>query len=142
MCLIMCYFFPTAPGRVGNLDASFSTMSSYNPSTQLLTVDITITWTEPMYPNGVIQTYRVTVTNTDDSSLVYSSGTLTDTTVTVSVIVLPFTDYTVTVAASTSAGEGEGETFTLTAPQAGMYVYRISHAQSKKPQSTAPACAQ
>ena len=127
VCLIMYCFFPAAPGRVGNLIASFSTMSNYDSSTQLLTADITITWTEPMYPNGVIQTYRVTVTNTDDSSLVYNNSTLTDTTVTASVMVLPFTDYTVTVAASTSAGEGEGETFTLTAPQAGMYVYRISH---------------
>ena len=95
-----------------------------------------------MYPNGVIQTYRVTITNIEDSSMVYSSSTLTTTTVTVSVMVLPFTNYTVTVAASTSAGEGEGETVTLTAPQAGMYVYRISHARSKEPQSTALTCAQ
>ena len=111
-------------------------MSNYDSSTQLLTVDITITWTEPMYPNGVILTYRVTVSNTDDSSVVYNS-TLTDTTVTASVMALPFTNYTVTVAASTSAGEGEEETVTLTAPQAGMSVYRISHRQSKEPQSTA-----
>ena len=104
------------------MTASFSTMSNYDSSTQLLTVDITVTWTEPMYPNGVIQTYKVTVNQTDDSSFVYSSNTQTDTTVTASVMVLPFTNYTVTVVASTSAGQGEGETVTLTAPQAGIYV--------------------
>ncbi|CAI8003311.1 Usherin, partial [Geodia barretti] len=107
-----------APGRVGNLAASFSS-PMYDPTTQILTDDITITWTQPMYPNGVIQTYSVTVFETaNTSNMVYNDSTLIDPNVTTSVIVLPFTDYTVSVAASTSAGQGEEETVTLTSPEA------------------------
>ena len=73
-----------------------------------------------MYPNGVIQSYSVSVYEAGDlSAIVFSDNTLTATTVTTSVMALPFTSYTVSVAASTSAGEGDEEIFTLTAPQAG-----------------------
>ena len=79
-----------------------------------------------MYPNGVIQTYRVTVYRTDDSSdIIFYDSTVTDISVMPSVMVLPFTNYTVTVAASTSAGEGEGETFIVESPEAGIRVKNI-----------------
>ena len=74
-----------------------------------------------MYPNGVIQTYNVTIYETaNPSNAVYSDSTLTAPNVMTSVMVLPFTDYTVSVAASTSAGQGEESTVTLTSPEAGM----------------------
>ena len=92
----------------------------YDPTTQILTDDITITWTQPMYPNGVIQTYSVTVFETaNTSNMVYSDSTLIDPNVTTSVMVLPFTDYTVSVAASTSAGRGDESTVTVESPEAG-----------------------
>ena len=73
-----------------------------------------------MYPNGVIQTYNVTVFETaNTSNMVYSDDMLTAPNVMTSVMVLPFTDYTVSVAASTSAGQGEESTVTLTSPEAG-----------------------
>ena len=119
VCIIH-FRLPSEPGRVGNLVAIFDTMPDFNAGTRMLTVDITITWTQPMYPNGVIQNYNVTVFETaNPSNMVYNDSTLIDPNVTTSVIVLPFTDYTVSVAASTSAGQGEEETVTLTSPEAG-----------------------
>ena len=106
----------TAPEAVGNLAAAFLSSNSLN-----------ISWTEPAYPNGAITSYEVTVTQTDDSSVVvYNDDMITDTTVTVmSMNVLPFTDHTVTVVASTSAGPGADTSITLTSPQAGMYTSYI-----------------
>ena len=95
-------------------------MPEFNADTRMQTVNIAITWTQPVYPNGVIESYSVSVYETaNPDNVVYNASAVTSTTVTTSVIVLPFTNYTVSVAASTSAGEGEGETFTLTSPQAG-----------------------
>ena len=106
----------TAPEAVENLVATFLASDS-----------LSISWTEPTYPNGAITSYEVTVTQTDDSNVViYNNDSITDTTVTASVNVLPFTDYTVTVAASTSAGQGADSSITVTSPQAGIYTYTQS----------------
>ena len=99
----------TAPEAVENLAATFLASDS-----------LSISWTEPAYPNGAITSYEVTVTQTDDSSVVVYNDTVTGTAVTASVNVLPFTDYTVRVAASTSAGPGAGNSITVTSPQAGI----------------------
>ena len=114
-------FSITEPGPVGNLEASFNTTDlDFDPTMQMYTLDMNITWNEPANPNGVITFYEVTVHQTDNSSVtVYTNATLTVTSVTPSVMVLPFTDYTVTVAASTSAGQGESTSITVESPQAG-----------------------
>ena len=78
-------------------------------------------WDEPIYPNGEIESYEVTVVQTDNPSNDVYSNNVTDLSVTESVMVLPFTNYTVSVAASTSAGQGEESTFTIESPQAGTY---------------------
>ena len=75
---------------------------------------INITWAEPMFPNGEIDSYNVTVFETDDlSTVVAINAALTTTSVTATVMVPAFTDYTVTVAASTSAGQGEKSTIII-----------------------------
>ena len=77
-------------------------------------------WYQPSYPNGVITSYEVVVTQTDDSSIVvYSNSSLPVPNVTESVMVLPFTNYTVSVAASTSAGQGDRSVFIIESPEAG-----------------------
>ena len=92
----------------------------------MYTIDINITWDEPIYPNGVITAYNVTVYQTANSSdVVYRDGSITNLTVTESVMVLPFTDYTVSVSASTSAGQGDETTVTVESPQAGMHAYML-----------------
>ena len=86
----------------------------------MYTLDMTVTWEEPIYPNGVITSYEVTVAQTDNSSvIVYTDDSLTVTSVTQSVMVLPFTNYTVTVTASTSAGQGDPESVVELSPEAG-----------------------
>ena len=83
-------------------------------------MNVSISWSPPSQPNGVITDYNVTVyrsANTSDT--VYRNTTATDTMVTASVVVSPFTNYTVSVSASTAAGEGESAEITITSPQAG-----------------------
>ena len=89
-------------------------------------IDIDITWDSPMYPNGIITTYEVIVTQTDiGSDVVYSNDAVTDLAATESVMVLPYTNYTVTVAASTSAGQGDETAFDIVAPQAGKHAVHL-----------------
>ena len=84
-------------------------------------LEIQITWAEPMYPNGEIDSYNVTVFETDNPSAeVFSNAALTTTSVTEPVMVPAFTNYTVTVAASTSAGQGEDSTVIVESPEAGI----------------------
>ena len=121
MCNCDYGHFTAEPGQVENLAASFvSTGSMFNSTIRMYTLDMDITWDEPIYPNGVITSYEVTVYQTDNSSvIVYTNTALTVTSVTPSVMVLPFTDYTVTVAASTSAGQGEDISVNELSPEAG-----------------------
>ena len=110
-----------APGQVGNLRVLFnSTGSSFDRVTRMYTLVIEIAWDVPVNLNGVITSYEVTVTQTDNSSvIVYTDDSLTVTSVTQSVEVLPFTNYTVTVTASTSAGQGDPESVVELSPEAG-----------------------
>ena len=123
ICMYLCWAILSAaePGPVLSLESTFSvTERMYEPSTRTYTIDLTITWGEPLYPNGEITSYEVNVTKADDSSVeVYRNDSLEAPNVTVSVMVLAFTNYTVTVAASTSAGQGEGVTDIVLSPEAG-----------------------
>ena len=123
ICMYLCWAFlsATEPGPVVSLESTFSmTERTYEPSTRTYTVDLTITWGEPLYPNGEITSYEVNVTQADDPNVeVYRNNNLEAPNVTVSVMVLAFTNYTVTVAASTSAGQGEQVTDIVLSPEAG-----------------------
>ena len=133
MCVrrVLNVYLCTEPGQVNNLEATFSVNTTFNSTSRMHTLDVNISWNEPINPNGVITAYSVTVYQTDDSSdVVYSNDAVTDLAVTESVMVLPFTDYTVTVAASTSAGQGDETTIIILSPEAGielnihhLYVY-------------------
>ena len=116
-------FITAAPGVVRELSAFFDISGSeYNTTSRVYTLNIDISWIEPINPNGVITAYNVTVYQTDDSSdIVYSNDAVTDLAVTESVMVLPYTNYTVTVAASTSAGQGDETTITILSPEAGKH---------------------
>ena len=111
----------TAPGKVGGLQVSFDLLGSvFNAISRMYTLNIDISWIEPINPNGVITAYNVTVYQTDDSSDVVFSDAVTDLAVTESVMVLPYTNYTVAVAASTSAGQGDETTIIILSPEAGI----------------------
>ena len=111
------------PGRVEDLTASFNTMgASFNTDTRMYSLDIDIDWSEPTYPNGVIERYTVSVYETSNSSaVVYSSDSVLVPGVTEPVNVLPYTNYTVRVSASTSAGEGPHSTVIIESPEAGIF---------------------
>ena len=86
-------------------------------------------WNVPMFSNGIITGYNVSVYKTvDPGDVVYSNNGITDLTVTAeSVMVLPFTNYTVSVSASTSAGQGEETTTIILSPEAGTCIYISIH---------------
>ena len=122
--LLLILHIPSEPGEVGDLQASFSDTSDFNATAQILTVNLTITWTEPMYPNGEIQSYEVAVYIDSDTAEddVYSNSSIAAPNVTVQVKVMPYTNYTVRVVASTSAGQGDPSTVVIQSPQAGVYM--------------------
>ena len=100
----------------------------FNSTSNMYTINIDITWDEPVFPNGIITSYEVNVTRTDDlNDVVYSDNSLPVPDVTESVMVLPFTNYTVTVAASTSAGQGEAFSIPIESPEAGKVFGIPSH---------------
>ena len=119
-CAYVCLIIPLAPGVVRDLNALFILSGSvFNTISRMYTLNIDISWSEPINPNGVITAYSVTVYQTDNSSdVVYSNDAVTDLAVTESVMVLPFTNYTVNVAASTSAGQGNEITIIIPSPDA------------------------
>ena len=123
-----------APGQVGNLEASFSTTgSAFDSTTRMYTLEVNIVWSEPPNQNGVIDSYEVTVVETDDSSaVVYSNDSLLVANVTASVMVLPYTNYTVSVRASTSAGQGDLDSVVVLSPEAGKSVWSLCHASEGK----------
>ena len=120
------------PGPIINLNASFvdaSIDSVYNSATGMLSLSVEIEWDEPMFPNGVLMDYTVTVYQTENSSnVVYSDDSIAGLTVTAeSVMVLPYTNYTVSVSASTSAGQGEETTTIITSPEASKLIFQSLH---------------
>ena len=129
MTMIIMVISPAVPGQVENLAAFFvSTGAMFDSDARMYTLNMDITWDEPTYPNGVITSYEVTVSRTDDSNdMVYNDDILEGTSVTTSVMVLPFTNYTVTVAASTSEGQGENISVTEESPEAGNWRAEQAH---------------
>ena len=114
------YVLFAEPEKVENVQLTFSSEGSFDSSSRMYTLDMTISWDEPVNQNGVITSYEVAVAQTDNpSNIVYADDSLTVTSVIQSVMVLPFTNYTVTVTASTSAGEGDPESVVELSPEAG-----------------------
>ena len=119
---MLCSLSPyLVPSEVRDLDADFDeTGAVFSITSRMYTLDIDIDWIEPMYPNGDITGYDVTVYQTDNSTDVVYDDNVADPNVTaMSVMVLPFTYYTVSVTASTSAGQGEESLFIDKSPEAG-----------------------
>ena len=121
---ILYYVFVTVPSEVTDLNASFSeTGAIFNSETRMYTLDLIATWDDPLFPNGVILSYELNVTELDSGRFVFTNESLVRN-VTESVMVLPYTNYTVTVAASTSAGQGDSNTAVILSPEAGKSFYQ------------------
>ena len=83
---------------------------------------ISISWSEPTEPNGVIQQYNYTVFNTDTNTAVVTNFTVSGSTSVVESMlssIEPYTNYTVTVVAINSVGKGDSSTLIVESPQTG-----------------------
>ena len=80
---------------------------------------LSISWTEPSEPNGLILSYDYTVSETEGDSTVIESGSTTETSITDEALsgVETFTNYTVSVLARNSAGPGQESSITLISPE-------------------------
>ena len=117
------YYCCAVPGLVRNRFAEFGASITFDPTSRMYTLIIDISWEEPTYPNGIIQSYQVAVAETISGFPVYSNDAVTDLAVNVSVMVLPYTQYTVSVAASTLAGQGDETTIIILSPEACNLIY-------------------
>lgn len=77
---------------------------------------ITITWSAPIEPNGVITHYIYTMT--DVSNIVLVNDTTSETSVMV-MDLQPYTIYNVSVVAVNSAGSGESNQISVLTPETG-----------------------
>ena len=103
----------TVSDPVENLTASFTHDSG--------SFSISISWSEPIEPNGVILRYNYTVFDTETTTeLLAGSTESTSVVVTMLSGVEPFTNYTVGVFAVNSAGGGQDSTITSLSPETGM----------------------
>ena len=104
-------------GPVGSLSANITHDSSSD------SFSVSISWSEPSEPNGVILHYNYTVSSNETITAIVrgSTGSGSSTSVVESMlsVIEPFTSYTVGVVAVNSAGEGEESSVTVESPQTG-----------------------
>ena len=103
---------------MGSLTATITTAAPF---------DITISWTAPEEPNGIITHYIYTVTDTETSQVIASGNTLETSVDDLTLMnAEPFTSYTVSVFAVNAAGNGEDSTIVIVSPQTGKVVTNIA----------------
>ncbi len=102
-----------------SVSLSFGSVTSFNSTSNEVTVSISITWVEPLEPNGVVNLYNYTLVDVDDEPVqsTLSTGLISvDTNVTVS----PYQLYRVRVVATTTGGTGEAAfSMSQRSPEAG-----------------------
>ena len=102
----------TASGPVEGLTATITDTSG--------SFKISISWSAPLEPNGIIKLYNYTVTNTVTSLEVALGSELSTSVGDVSLSgAEAYTNYTVSVFAVNSAGAGEDSIITLLSPETG-----------------------
>ena len=100
---------------------------------------LSISWTEPSEPNGIILSYNYTISETATGSEV-GLGSTTETSITDVALsgVVAFTNYTVSVVAINLAGSGQESSVTLISAETGnFYVINVclqflSHSHSSR----------
>ena len=101
-------------GPVGSLTATIATAAPFN---------ISISWTAPEEPNGVITHYIYTITDAETSQII-ANGNTAETFVEDLTLMdaEPYTNYTVSVSAVNAAGNGEDSTIVRVSPETGKVV--------------------
>ena len=99
---------------MGSLTATITIAAPFN---------ITISWTAPEEPNGIITHYIYTVTDTETDQVIASGNTVQTSVDDLTLMnAEPFTSYTVSVFAVNAAGNGEDSTIVRVSPQTGKVV--------------------
>ena len=117
----VCYvtYIHIVSGQVENLMADIMRAGS--------SFTITITWSAPIEPNGVITHYIYTITDNSNNSVVVNDTTNETSVVDLNVMDIdPHTDYTVSVLAVNFAGNGESTQISVLSPQTGKRFHSFS----------------
>ncbi|XP_064396510.1 phosphatidylinositol phosphatase PTPRQ-like isoform X2 [Halichondria panicea] len=109
-----------APSAVQDLMSMFNIVvpTSYNATSGLYEGMLSISWSEPLTPNGVITGYSYTVKGPTPKTDIIVSMTTNSTSIMVDASLLPAREYTVTVTAYTTPGPGDSSMVTITVPEA------------------------
>lgn len=91
---------------------------SYNAMTGFYASSLTISWSEPLTPNGIITNYTFSVEGPLPSTETVTMGTSDITSVIISPMLRPAMDYVVKVSASTVAGSGPSSSLPVSVPEA------------------------
>ena len=112
-----------APGPVRNISVTFDDTSlSFDPVTREMNVSVTISWLEPLEPNGANINYTVTLESMTDVR-VLGPVPISQTELVTMVTVLPYECYMARVVAVTNGGEGDESVSELArSPEAGVCV--------------------
>ena len=110
----------TAPSVVRDLDPVFSP-GMYNATSGRYEGTLSINWSEPQTPNGIITNYKYAVQGPLPSDQVVTMDDTDSTSIMIEIFLLPAEEYDVIVLASTSAGPGPSRTLTITVPEAGRF---------------------
>ena len=94
--------------------------SSFNSTSQTLSVDVNISWNPPVRLNGILQEYFVQCLLEDGSIVVFSENVLSDITFLAlsSLSLTPHTTYLVSITSTTGGGSSEANVSVLS-PEAG-----------------------
>ena len=133
--LVRQSIYAIASVRIVNVIADLSSLCAIDPSSALnlmitnkTSTSLTVEWSPPLTPNGVILSYQVSyvglesVNSVPDSFETISTLNTNGTTQTVEVTGLsPYSWYSLSVKAFTSAGGGEETTVTFRTEEDGMF---------------------
>ena len=123
-CIIILIVLISVPDSMNNIIAEFDDSSSiFNSISRILTIPITISWSEPTELYGVLQQYSVFVEDFvgEMSVLEITSVAPNITSVDETVMVMPAEMYVVTVVATTGGGNSTSNV-TIVSPDAGIAI--------------------
>ena len=119
------------PGSVEDLTLTFDAV--YNSTANTLSLNASISWSEPLQPNGEVEAYTYSIEDTSGAVVSAPSNTSVVAVVVLGVEAAPYVELTAMVFAYTEAGPGNDSTVTMFTPQAGqwytVYLHRILYSQ-------------
>lgn len=91
----------------------------YNSSIRMYFLEIAISWSIPLDPNGIILGYYYSLQESGGMGFVIPRTNTSLTSIELNISVVPYTNYTVEVQAFTGGGDGPEERVVVLSPEAG-----------------------